>query len=94
MRGLTEGYQVITMRTMKRMVETERKGPSTPAISLAVSGSNGSLAAVSKRACAAAMACCPAPRERHASVKGKENVSGGPDDHLSRLGRTRAGRSA
>ena len=54
---LTEGYHVMTMRTMKRTVETDRKGPSTPAISFAVSGSRGSFAAVSNRACAVAMTC-------------------------------------
>lgn len=56
---LTEGYHVMTMRTMKRIVEMDRKGPSTPDICFAVSGSRGSLAAVSNRFCATAMACWP-----------------------------------
>jgi hypothetical protein len=58
--SLTEGYHVMTMRTMKSTVETDRKGPSTPAIFAAVVGSSGSEAAVSNNACAAATACWPA----------------------------------
>ena len=55
----TDGYQVMTMRTMKRMVLSERKGPSTLAMERAVSGSR-SLAAVSNNACAATAAFCTA----------------------------------
>ena len=58
--ALTDGYHVMTMRTMNRMVESEKKGPRKPAICLAVSGSSGSLAAVSNSACAAATARWPA----------------------------------
>ena len=40
----TDGYQVMTMRMMKRRVVTENNGPRKPASSFAWSGSRGSSA--------------------------------------------------
>jgi len=80
----TEGYQVITMRTMNMIVAMLKNGPSAPATALAVSGSRGSEAASCVTRLDAVATAARASSDSAAAASGANKAAG--EDCVMRCG--------